>query len=123
MLATTNISPGDTGDTDAATTTGPFFLGAQPSLVDFVIAPWVVRSWVFDTFKEGGVGIPAVGEGGDDEVVWARLRSWKYAVDSRASIRDTLSEREHYLPIYKRYADDTAMSELAKASRAGREVP
>jgi glutathione S-transferase len=41
----------------------------------------------------------------------------------RPSIRDTVSEREHYLPIYKRYADDTAMSELAKASRAGRGVP
>ena len=39
------------------------------------------------------------------------------------SIRDTMSEREHYLPIYKRYADDTAMSELTKASRAGRGVP
>jgi glutathione S-transferase len=123
MLATTNINTGDTDANTSTTTTGPFFLGAQPSLVDFVIAPWVVRLWVFDTFKEGGVGIPAVGGGGDDEVVWARLRSWKDAVESRASIRDTLSEREHYLPIYKRYADDTAMSELAKASRAGRGVP
>jgi glutathione S-transferase len=119
MLATTNV---DTGDTDT-NTTGPFFLGANPSLIDFVIAPWIVRLWVFDTFKEGGVGIPAVGEGGDDEVLWARLRSWKDAVEGRASIRDTLSEREHYLPIYKRYADDTAMSEMAKASRAGRGVP
>jgi glutathione S-transferase len=51
------------------------------------------------------------------------LRVWKDAVESRPSIRDTMSEREHYLPVCKRYADDTAMSELAKASRAGRGVP
>lgn len=101
---------------------GPFFLGFQPSLVDFVIAPWIVRLWVFDTFK-GGLGIPAAGEGGADEAIWERLRVWKAAVEERPSVRDTLSEREHYMPIYKRYADDTAMSELAKASRAGRGVP
>jgi glutathione S-transferase len=51
------------------------------------------------------------------------LRIWKDAVESRPRIRDTMSGREHYLLIYKRYADDTAMSELAKASRAGRGVP
>lgn len=118
MLATTNTNTDSDSDT-----TGPFFLGTQPSLVDFVIAPWIVRLWVFDTLKEGGLGIPTVGEGGDDEALWARLREWKAAVESRPSVRDTLSEREHYLPIYKRYADDTAMSELAKASRAGRGVP
>lgn len=119
MLATTNTNKDDT----SSTTTGPFFLGAQPSLVDFVIAPWILRLWVFDTFKEGGLGMPAAGEGGADEPLWARLRMWREAVETRPSVRGTMSEREHYVPIYKRYADDTAMSELAKASRAGRGVP
>jgi len=44
-------------------------------------------------------------------------------VEERPSVRDTTSEREKYLPIYQRYADDTAQSEMAKASRAGRGVP
>lgn len=101
---------------------GPFFLGKEPSLIDFVVAPWVVRLWVFDHFK-GGVGIPEEGQGGEDEGVWARLRKWKAAVEERPSVRDTTSEREKYLPIYQRYADDTAQSEMAKASRAGRGVP
>lgn len=100
---------------------GPFFLGAEPSLVDFVVAPWVVRLWVFDHFK-GGAGVPGEGEG-EGEGVWARLRKWKAAVEERPSVRDTTSERERYLPIYQRYADDTAQSEMAKASRAGRGVP
>jgi len=34
-----------------------------------------------------------------------------------------MSEREHYLPIYQRYADDKAQSELAKATRKGKGVP
>jgi len=101
---------------------GPFFWGKEPSLIDFVVAPWVVRLWVFEHFK-GGVGIPTEGEGGESEAVWARLRKWKAAVEERPSVRDTTSERERYLPIYQRYADDTAQSEMAKASRAGRGVP
>ncbi|KAI5361317.1 Putative glutathione S-transferase, Thioredoxin-like superfamily, glutathione Transferase family [Septoria linicola] len=98
---------------------GPFFLGEEPSLIDFVIAPWIVRLWVFDEFK-GGLRIP---EDGRDGAVWKRLRVWLRALEERPSIRDTTSEREHYLPIYQRYADDKAQSELAKATRKGRGVP
>jgi glutathione S-transferase len=107
------------GEMDAE---GPFFLGSEPSLIDFVVAPWVVRLWVFDHFK-GGVGIPEEGAGGEDEAVWGRLRKWTAAVEERPSVRDTTSERERYLSIYQKYADDTAQSEMAKASRAGRGVP
>lgn len=101
---------------------GPFFLGAEPSLIDFVVAPWVQRLWVFDHFK-GGSGIPGEGEGGEDEAIWRRLRKWKGAVEGRPSISDTTSERKYYLSIYQKYADNTAQSEMAKASRAGRGVP
>ncbi|KAK3698043.1 hypothetical protein LTR37_017159 [Vermiconidia calcicola] len=101
---------------------GPFFLGQEPSLIDFVVAPWAMRMWVFDHFKEG-LGTPEEGKGGDDEAIWARFRKWLKAVEERPSIRDTMSEIQHYMPIYKRYADNTAMSELAKATRKGRGVP
>jgi len=101
---------------------GPFFLGLEPSLVDFVVAPWVMRLWVFDYYK-GGSGIPTEGEGGGDQNIWARWRKWVNAVENRKSIRETISDREHYLKIYQRYADNTAMSELAKATRQGRGVP
>jgi glutathione S-transferase len=101
---------------------GPFFLGKEPCLVDFVVAPWAVRLWVFDHFK-GGLGIPEPGKGGDDEKVWDRWRAWADAVGQRDSIKNTFSEREHYLPIYKRYHDNEAQSELAKAVRKGRGVP
>ncbi|PYH90833.1 glutathione S-transferase [Aspergillus ellipticus CBS 707.79] len=102
--------------------TGPFFLGEEIGLPDLVLGPWAVRFWVFDEYK-GGVGIPRAGEGGEDESVWERWRTWVSAVDGRRSVRETLSEREFYLPIYQRYADDQAQSELAKATREGRGVP
>ena len=38
------------------------------------------------------------------------------AVESRKSLKVMTSDREHYLPIYQRYADDVAQSELAKAT-------
>ncbi|KAF2211129.1 hypothetical protein CERZMDRAFT_44114 [Cercospora zeae-maydis SCOH1-5] len=100
---------------------GPFWGGKEVLLMDFVVAPWMVRLWVFDEYK-GGLGLPKEGGEGDDEV-WARLRGWIVALERRDSVRHTMSDREHYLPIYQRYADDVAQSELAKATRQGGRVP
>ncbi|KAF2702669.1 glutathione transferase omega-1 [Pleomassaria siparia CBS 279.74] len=101
---------------------GPYFLGAEFSLIDIIIAPWAVRLWVFDHFK-GGLGIPEKGKGGDDESTWERWRTWLEAIEGRDSVKKTSSDRERFLPIYQKYAEDRAQSELAKATRAGRGVP
>jgi len=95
---------------------GPYFLGSELSLVDLVIAPWAVRLWVFDHYKEG-LKLP------EGEAWVQRWGKWLSAVEKRESVISTMSEREHYLPIYQRYADDTAQSELAKATREGKGVP
>jgi glutathione S-transferase len=102
---------------------GPYFLGKEISLPDLALAPWAVRLWVFDHFKTGGLGLPEEGKGGQDEEVWQRWRKWLKAIESRRSIQETTSEKEYYLPIYQRYADNVAQSELAKATRSGRGVP
>jgi len=107
---------------DAMDEQGPFFLGTEPSLVDLVLAPWAVRLWVFDHYK-GGLGMPGENQAGSVKDSWSRWRKWLAAIESRRSIKETTSEMEHYLPIYQRYADDTAQSELAKATRAGKGVP
>ncbi|KAK6078423.1 Glutathione S-transferase omega-1 [Seiridium cupressi] len=101
---------------------GPYFMGAELTTVDLVMIPWAVRHWVFEHFK-GGLQIPEKGSGGGDEQAWARWRKWVETLEGRQSVKATLSETEHYLPIYKRYADDEAQSELAKATREGRGVP
>ncbi|KAI8630090.1 putative glutathione S-transferase [Xylariaceae sp. FL1651] len=101
---------------------GPFFAGNEFGLVDITLLPWGTRLWVFDEFK-GGLGIPDRGKGGEDKGKWERWRVWLEAVTERESVKKTTSDREHYLPIYKKYADDIAQSEMAKATRAGRGVP
>ncbi|EXJ91480.1 hypothetical protein A1O3_00028 [Capronia epimyces CBS 606.96] len=102
---------------------GPYFLGKEFSYADVCLAPWALRLWVLDHFKQGGLGIPPVGEGGEDEPVWDRWRKWAEAIEARKSVVETMSDREHYMPIYQRYAEDRAQSELAKATRDGRGVP
>ena len=87
---------------EAVDSNGPFFLGNEPSLVDFVMAPWAVRLWLFDHFKDGGLGMPNEGEAGEREQNWARWRKWMDAIARRESIIQTTSEKEHYLPIYRR---------------------
>ena len=87
--------------TRAMDTTGPYFLGDKPMVVDFFLAPWAQRMWVFDHFK-GGLGIPPEGQGGEDEKVWSRWRKWASAIATLKSIKETTSDREHQLPLYKR---------------------
>ncbi len=81
---------------------GPFFLGAEPSLIDFCLAPWVIRLWIFDHYKAGGLGAPAEGKGGEDEEAWRKWRKWAEAIGNRKSVVETTSEKEYYLPIYQR---------------------
>ena len=45
------------------------------------------------------------------------------ALEEWPSIKNTMSEREYYLPLWQRYADDEAQSEMAKATRKGYGVP
>lgn len=54
---------------------------------------------------------------------WARWKTWLDAISALPCVKQTTSESNHYLPIYQRYADDTAQSELAKATREGKGVP
>ena len=99
--------------------TGPWFLGSEPSVIDFVAAPWGVRLWPFDEMK-GGLKIP---EDGEDRDIWARWHKWVKAVEGRKSVQETTSENQYLRPIYQKYADNIAQSELAKATRAGKGVP
>ncbi|KAI1184319.1 glutathione S-transferase [Nemania serpens] len=101
---------------------GPWFLGERFSLVDVMLAPWAKRLFLIDHYKNGGVGIPERGGEGDDEV-WERWRAWFAAIVDRESVKDTWSEDEMYIRAYKRYADDTTQSEVAKATRKGEKLP
>lgn len=102
---------------------GPYFNGKEVGMADLVLSPWAAKFPTFNALKPGGLAIPGPGEGGADEGVWGRWRVWIEAMMGRRSMKETLSEDEYYLPLYKRYADNVAQSELAKATRAGKGVP
>ncbi len=99
---------------------GPFWAGETPGLVDFAIAPWVVRGWVFKHFGKGDADVHP---GDEKPIWWDRWLQFKLAVDGLPAIKDTLSESKYYLPIYQRYAENRAQSEAAKAIRAGKPIP
>ncbi|KAI3335702.1 glutathione S-transferase [Ustulina deusta] len=102
---------------------GPWFLGDRFSLVDVMLAPWAKRMFLIDHYKPGGVGIPAEGAAGEDEEVWKRWRLWFEAITRRKSVLDTWSADDMYVQAYKRYADDTTQSEVARATRKGQRLP
>ncbi|GAO47059.1 glutathione-S-transferase [Saitoella complicata NRRL Y-17804] len=92
--------------------TGPFFLGEKLGLVDVAIAPWLERLYILEKhrgFKEDDVGQDFV--------------EWKKAITSKESVKNVLSDREHYEEIYGRYLRDEAQSEAAKATRSGKAIP
>ena len=97
---------------------GPWFLGDKFSLVDVALAPWAKRLFIIDHYKDGGSGVP----GGDGEV-WERWGKWFDAVQERQSVKDTWSDDEAYIKVYKRYADDTTQSLVGQATRQGQRLP
>jgi len=103
----------------APASSGPYFFGSQFTITDIALAPWVVRfPSVLKEYRD--FELPA--EGGDDDV-WTRFKIWKDAVMNRKSVRVTSSDEERYFEVYKRYAEDSTQSEVAKATRAGRALP
>lgn len=102
---------------------GPFFLGSTISMVDVALAPWLIRLWLLDYFKPGGLGMPEPGAGGEHEQLWARWRKLAQAIEQRQSVQQTSSSREKYISVYTRYAEDTTQSQVAQATRAGQRLP
>ncbi|OCH86089.1 glutathione-S-transferase [Obba rivulosa] len=98
--------------TVAAQVKGPWFLGTQFSLVDVVLAPWIVRDYIITEHR-----------GYTREAVGADWKEYAARLENRDSVLATQSDKEHYAEIYQRYLRDEAMSEVAKAIRAGRPLP
>lgn len=103
---------------------GPWFLGDRFSLVDITLIPWALRLFLIDHYKKpDGVGIPEPGQGGEDEKVWNRWRTWYAEVQKRDSVTSTISEDQKYIEVYKRYAEDETGSQVGQATRGGSSMP
>jgi glutathione S-transferase len=98
---------------------GPYFFGSQFTLVDVVLVPWILRlPSVMKKYRD--FELPT--EGGDNGV-WSRFKQWEDAVVARDSVKSTASDEEKYFHVYKRYAENTTQSEVAKATRAKKALP
>lgn len=103
----------------APSSSGPYFFGDRYTIADIALTPWAFRiPLALKTFKN--IEIPTSGGEGD---VWSRFKEWTDAVVTRASVKRTTSDVEGYLEMYSRYADNTAQSEVAKATREGKPLP
>lgn len=103
---------------------GPWFLGEKFSLVDVALAPWAKRLFIIDHYKDGGSGVPGPeAVQGEDGEVWKRWNVWFDAVKERQSVKETWSDDEEYIKVYKRYADDTTQSLVGQATRQGKSLP
>ncbi|KAJ3513987.1 hypothetical protein NLJ89_g2646 [Agrocybe chaxingu] len=91
---------------------GPYFLGEQFSLVDIVIAPWIIRDWVVTQHR-----------GYRREDASPKWKVYADLVQKRESVANTLSLQEHTIGIYDQYLRDEAESEAARAVREGRTIP
>ncbi len=80
-------------------------------MADVVLAPWVMQHWVFAYYGKDPE-IPEQGKGGEDEEWWNRWRTWVKSVEGRETVTRLMSDREHYRPIYQRYAEDKAQADL-----------
>jgi glutathione S-transferase len=55
--------------------------------------------------------------------IWRRIHEWIEATISRPSVIATKSDEEQYFKVYERYAKNTANSAVARATRAGENLP
>lgn len=91
---------------------GPYFTGEQFGMADIALVPFIQRQY-FVLQKHRALSIPK------DSEVWQKWHRWVEAVLAQESVQNTMSDPEHYAPILERYLNNTAESDMAKATRQG----
>ncbi len=85
---------------------GPFWLGAKPGLVDFTFYPHVQRFAALEHYR--GFVIPQECE---------RLRGWIDAMEALPSVRATRRTVPQLIEAWKKYADNTGLGVTAQEMR------
>ena len=93
---------------------GPYFFGKELSLVDIALIPFALRIDILAHYRI--FSLPTDGS-------FDRLNVWMDAWKSRPAVNATIAPQDKLIAIYKRYADNSAKSEVAEAIRKGRPLP
>ncbi len=101
--------------TNAMSKDGPYFRGKDFGMVDIMLFPHALR---FDhILKEyRGFEIPKDSQ-------FKRFHEWFDAVAQLDSVKATIQPRQKLVDKYKRYAENTAQTEVAEAIRKGQTLP
>ena len=95
--------------------TGPFFHGDSLGYTDIMFAPWAVRIPVALTHYRS-FDVPRSRE-------YDRYHKWFDAVRTHHVVVQTTEAPEDILKMYKKYASDSATSQVADAIRSGKALP
>ncbi|XP_071104596.1 uncharacterized protein [Haliotis cracherodii] len=93
---------------------GPFFGGPSFGLVDIMLVPFGIRFEILNHYR--GFTVPQTEE-------FARFNRWLAACEGQDSVKATLSTKEKYIAVYKRYENNSAQTEVADAIRKGTSLP
>jgi len=100
---------------DAMNPEGQFFMGSDLTIVDIALIPFALRfDSVFKHYRQ--FEVPKTEQ-------WTRFHTWLEAVKNRPSVSKTCSNEDKLLQVYERYANNTAQSEVAMATREGKHLP
>jgi len=91
---------------------GPYFMGEEFGLVDIAIVSWIVRDYVLKEHR-----------GFSREAVSAKFKAYADNLEKKESVTKTLSLKEHYDELFARHLSGQFVSEITKASKAGRPLP
>ena len=78
---------------------GPFVLGAQPSIADVLLFPFIVRSVVIERLR--GVTVPETDE-------YAPFHAWRRAIFAVPGATATVRDEAYYVKAYTRYVPAAA---------------
>eukprot|EP00794_Sanderia_malayensis_P008506 gene8506-9418_t len=93
---------------------GPFFMGADFSIVDIMLATKVERFPALKLYRE--FVVPKTEE-------FCRFNSWWKAVNAHPSFQPGKISEELMGEVYKKFADNTTTSKAAQAIRKGEAIP
>lgn len=100
--------------TKAMSPEGPFFTGQTFGMVDIMMIPHVIRFNVLKYYRD--FQIPETKE-------FERFCIWKKACENHPSVKATLADNEKLIESYRRYAENTAKTQVADAIRKGGVMP
>ena len=108
--------------------TGPFLMGAEPSLPDFMLAPFAWRIDVvlpyYRDFSVPGNGKSSNMDLSEDDLKQLRkYHEWYANFRKRDSFTKTLVSDEKIIESLRKYANNTAKSQVAQSFNKGKAAP